>query len=123
MHHELQGSRASTVTDSPATSSSWADSGLPSSEHRVGRRIAELQKQTQHQGAQSQPESGESDESQMSAAGTMLLSEVNLGGDRGGQEGPAEPPPSSRVQLNDGRVVSVTGNVSMQAPSACCHGR
>ena len=42
----------------------------------------------------------------------MLLSEVNLGGDRGGAGGSAEPLPSSRVQLNDGRVVNVTGTVS-----------
>lgn len=49
----------------------------------------------------------------MDAAGTMLLSEVNLGGGRGGAGGSAEPLPSSRVQLNDGRVVNVTGNVSM----------
>lgn len=107
----LQGSRASTVTDSPATSSSWTDSGLPSSEHRVGRRIAELEKQTQR--SEAQGKSGVSDESQMDAAGTMLLSEVDLRGDRGAAGGRAEPPPSSRVQLTDGRVVSVTGNVSL----------
>ena len=96
------------MTDSPATSSSWADSGLPPSEHRVGRRIAELQKQTHQHESQAQPESQDSEESRLDAAGTMLLSEVNLGG--GG--GSAEPLPSSRVQLNDGRVVNVTGNVS-----------
>ncbi|KAL3147271.1 hypothetical protein ABBQ32_002762 [Trebouxia sp. C0010 RCD-2024] len=108
--HHLQGSSASTITDSPATSSSWADSGLPSSEHRVGRRIAELQKQTQQHDAQTQPESGDSEESRLDAAGTMLLSEVNLGDGRGARGGAAEPLPSSRVQLNDGRVVNVTGN-------------
>ncbi len=107
----LQGSRASTITDSPATSSSWADSGLPASEHRVGKRIAELQKRTQHEDAQ--PEAAQSEESQLDAAGTMLLSEVNLGGGPGGQGGSAEPLPSSQVLLNDGRVVSVTGNVSV----------
>ena len=48
----------------------------------------------------------------MDASGTMLLSEVDFRGDRGAAGGSAEPPPSSRVQLNDGRVVSVTGNVS-----------
>ena len=93
------------MTDSPATSSSWADSGLPPSEHRVGRRITELQKQTQQHESLAQPES---EESQLDAAGTMLLSEVNLGG----AGGSAEPLPSSRVKLNDGRVVNVIGNVS-----------
>ena len=42
----------------------------------------------------------------------MLLSEVNLGGDRGVAGASSEPLPSSRVQLNDGRVVNVIGNVS-----------
>lgn len=46
----------------------------------------------------------------MSAAGTMLLSEVELGDGRGVSGGSAEPLPSSEVLLNDGRTVSVTGN-------------
>lgn len=43
----------------------------------------------------------------------MLLSEVHVGeGRRGAGGAAAEPLPSSRVQLNDGRVVNVIGNVS-----------
>lgn len=110
----VQGSRASTVTDSPATSSSWADSSLPASEHRVGRRIAELQKQKQKPTQQQEPEyaAAESERDPLGAAGTMLLSEVELGGGRGEAGGSAEPLPSSEVLLNDGRTVSITGNVS-----------
>lgn len=49
----------------------------------------------------------------------MLLSEVHVGEGRGGAGGAAaEPLPSSRVQLNDGRVVNVTGNVSRAGESA-----
>lgn len=108
----LQSSRASTVTDSPATSSSWADSGLPASEHRVGKRIAELQQHTQQQDHHSEATHSESERDPLSAAGTMLLSEVDLGGGRGDSGGSAEPLPSSEVLLTDGRTVSVTGNVS-----------
>ncbi|KAL0050818.1 hypothetical protein WJX82_007739 [Trebouxia sp. C0006] len=109
MHH-FQSSRASTVTDSPATSSSWADSGLPASEHRVGKRIAELQQHTQQQDHHSEATHSESERDPLSAAGTMLLSEVDLGGGRGDSGGSAEPLPSSEVLLTDGRTVSVTGN-------------
>ncbi|KAL0035601.1 hypothetical protein WJX79_001935 [Trebouxia sp. C0005] len=107
--HDFQSSRASTVTDSPATSSSWADSGgLPASEHRVGKRIAELQQHTQQQDHQSVSTHSERDP--LGAAGTMLLSEVDLGAGRAESGGSAERLPSSEVLLTDGRTVSVTGN-------------
>ena len=112
----VQGSRASTVTDSPATSSSWADSSLPASEHRVGRRIAELQKQKPNQQQEPEYAAAEAERDPLGAAGTMLLSEVELGGGRGESGGSAEPLPSSEVLLNDGRTVSIIGNVS------CCYG-
>ena len=59
--------------------------------------------------AEAEAASTSSQENPLAAAGTMLLSEVELGGPGGGRAGPL---PSSKVQLNDGRIVSVTGNVS-----------
>ena len=81
----------------------------------MGKRITELQKQTQHESRQ--PDAGQSEESQLDAAGTMLLSEVDLGG--GGHGVSAEPPPSSEVQLTDGRIVRVVGNVSKPGCQSC----
>ena len=81
----------------------------------MGKRITELQKQTQHESRH--PDAGQSEESQLDAAGTMLLSEVDLGG--GGHGMSAEPPPSSEVQLTDGRIVRVVGNVSRPGCQPC----
>lgn len=87
------------ISDSPSSSSSWADS-VPNLEHRVGPRIAELH--SQHDSAQDS-----SSQARPPGSGVMLLSEVDL--DRAG---PSQPAPSSQVLLTNGRTVTIIGNVS-----------
>ena len=98
------------ISDSPSSSSSWADS-VPNLEHRVGPRIAELQSQHAscgpHGSAQHDSAQDRSSQARPPGGGVMLLSEVDV--DRAG---PSQAAPSSQVLLTDGRTVTITGNVS-----------
>lgn len=107
------------ISDSPSSSSSWADS-LPNLEHRVGPRIAELQSQHGSHGSHgsAQYESAQHSDDRPPGGGVMLLSEVDL--DRA-QHGGHHAAPSSQVLLTSGRTVTITGNVSTSAQTLCAH--
>lgn len=98
------------ISDSPSSSSSWADS-VPNLEHRVGPRIAELQSQHGSHGSQrlSKHDSGQQGHARPPGGGVMLLSEVDI--DRA-QHGSQQATPSSQVLLTSGRTVTIIGNVS-----------
>ena len=103
-------------SDSPSSSSSWADS-VPSLEHRVGPRIAELQSQGAH-GSHGSHDSTQQSQARPSGGGVMLLSEVDVDRAQHGA-GHLQAAPSSQVLLTSGRTVTITGNVSVFYRFSC----